>query len=194
MVPQLYRVLAVRGTRGCLLPSRLIFWLHFPFGNFIISSWIYKYVWKSSQVDSRSGLGDTIVNKGKILTWRVVRIVMADCGRAWAPRTFKRRKHIICCWLMLSQGFPGGASGKEPDCYAGNIRDTGLTPGSGRSLEEGMATHSSILAWSIPWTEELGGLQSIGLQRIRHDRSNLAHIQARCYLRRNQEFYSYSLN
>ena len=36
-------------------------------------------------------------------------------------------------------------------------------------LEKGMVTHSSILDWEIPWTEELGGLQSIGLQRVRHD-------------------------
>ena len=36
-------------------------------------------------------------------------------------------------------------------------------------LEEGMATHSSILAWKIPWTEEPGGLQSVGSQRGRHD-------------------------
>ena len=36
-------------------------------------------------------------------------------------------------------------------------------------LEKGMATHSSILAWRIPWTEEPGGLQSIGSQRVRHD-------------------------
>ena len=36
-------------------------------------------------------------------------------------------------------------------------------------LEKGRATHSSILAWKIPWTEEPGGLQSMGLQRIRHD-------------------------
>ena len=36
-------------------------------------------------------------------------------------------------------------------------------------LEKGMATHSRILAWRIPWTEELSGLQSIGLQRVRHD-------------------------
>ena len=36
-------------------------------------------------------------------------------------------------------------------------------------LEKGMATHSSILAWKIPWTEEPGGLQSMGLQRVRHD-------------------------
>ena len=38
------------------------------------------------------------------------------------------------------------------------------------SLEEGMAAHSSILAWRIPWTEEPGGLQSIGSQRVGHDR------------------------
>ena len=36
-----------------------------------------------------------------------------------------------------------------------------------------MATHSSILVWSIPWTEEPGELQSMGLQRVRHDRNNL---------------------
>ena len=35
-------------------------------------------------------------------------------------------------------------------------------------LQKGMATHSSILAWRIPWTEEPGGLQSTGLQRVRH--------------------------
>ena len=37
------------------------------------------------------------------------------------------------------------------------------------TLEEGMATHSSILAWRIPWTEEYGGLQSPGPQRVKHD-------------------------
>ena len=36
-------------------------------------------------------------------------------------------------------------------------------------LEKGMATHSSILAWGIPWTEETGELQSMGSQRVRHD-------------------------
>ena len=36
-------------------------------------------------------------------------------------------------------------------------------------LEEGMATHSSIVAWRIPWMEEPVGLQSVGLQRVRHD-------------------------
>ena len=41
-------------------------------------------------------------------------------------------------------------------------------------LEEEMATHSSILAWRIPWTEEPGGMQSMESQRVRHDRSDLA--------------------
>ena len=44
-------------------------------------------------------------------------------------------------------------------------------------LEEGMATHSSIIAWRIPWTEDSGGLQSIALQRVGHDWSDLVHGQ-----------------
>ena len=43
--------------------------------------------------------------------------------------------------------------------------DAGLIPGSKDPLEEEMATHSSILAWKIPWTEEPGGLQSMGSQK-----------------------------
>ena len=43
-------------------------------------------------------------------------------------------------------------------------------------LEEGMATHSSVLAWRTPWTEEPGRLQSMGLQRVRHDGSDLARM------------------
>ena len=44
-------------------------------------------------------------------------------------------------------------------------RDPGLIPGSGRSLEKEMATHSSILAWKIPWTEEPDGVWFTGSQR-----------------------------
>ena len=59
-------------------------------------------------------------------------------------------------------------SGKEPTCQC-KRRDAGLTPVFGRPLEEGMATHSSIFAWRIPWTEEPDGLQFIGSQRVRHN-------------------------
>ena len=63
-------------------------------------------------------------------------------------------------------GFPCGSDDKESTCNTG---DPGLIPGSGRSLEKGMATHSSILAWKITWTGEPDGLQALGLQRVRHD-------------------------
>ena len=44
-----------------------------------------------------------------------------------------------------------------------------LSLGQEDPLEKGMATHSSILAWRMPWTEEPGGLQSMGSQRVAHD-------------------------
>ena len=46
-------------------------------------------------------------------------------------------------------------------------------------LEKGMATHSSILAWRIPWTEEPGGLESMGLQRVEHDWVTSLHSKER---------------
>ena len=63
---------------------------------------------------------------------------------------------------------------KTPPDNVEDARDTGLIPGLGRSPEEEMATHSGVLAWEIPWTEEPGGLQSMGFQRVRHDQ---AHTQ-----------------
>ena len=50
-----------------------------------------------------------------------------------------------------------------------NARDRGSILGQESPLEKGMATHSSILAWEIPWTEEPGRLQSMGSQRVGHD-------------------------
>ena len=50
-----------------------------------------------------------------------------------------------------------------------NVGDPGSILGWEDPLEKGMATHSSIFAWRIPWTEEPGGLQSMGLQRVKHD-------------------------
>ena len=55
---------------------------------------------------------------------------------------------------FFTTSFPGGSDGRE---FAGD------------PLEKGMATHSSILVWIIPWTEESDGLQSTGSQRVGHD-------------------------
>ena len=66
----------------------------------------------------------------------------------------------------LLKGFPGGSDGKESACNAG---DPGSILGSGRSPGEGMTTHSSVVAWRIPRTEEPGGLPSVGSHRVGHD-------------------------
>ena len=68
--------------------------------------------------------------------------------------------------LLVFLGFPGGSDSKEFTC---NARGLGSVPGLGRSPGEGMTTHSDILAWRIPWTEEPGRLDSMGLQRVWHD-------------------------
>ena len=57
---------------------------------------------------------------------------------------------------------------KNPPANAGDIRDAGLILSREGPLEEGMATHPSIVAWRIPWTEELGRLQSTEAQRVGH--------------------------
>ena len=64
--------------------------------------------------------------------------------------------------VTFYQAFPGGSVVKNPPASAGSLAWED-------SLEKEMATHSSIPAWRIPWTEEPGGLQSKGLQRIKLD-------------------------
>ena len=66
---------------------------------------------------------------------------------------------------LICADFPGGSDGKAS---AYNVGDPGSIPGL-EDLEKEMATHSSILAWKILWTEELGRLLSTGSQRVRHD-------------------------
>ena len=58
---------------------------------------------------------------------------------------------------------------KKPPANVGDKRHMGTMPGSGRYVQEEMATPSSILACEIPWTEESGGLKSMESQRVRHD-------------------------
>ena len=65
-----------------------------------------------------------------------------------------------------SRDFPGGSDGKAS---AYNVGDQGSIPELERSPGEGMATHSSLLAWKIPWMEEAGRLQSMGSQRVGHN-------------------------
>ena len=68
-------------------------------------------------------------------------------------------------WDTATSGFPGASHGKESACNAG---DQVWSLGGEDPLEKGVATHSSILAWRIPWTEESGALQSMWSLRVRH--------------------------
>ena len=66
----------------------------------------------------------------------------------------------------MTSGFPGGSDGKNLPA----MRETWVRPlGWEDPLEKETTTHSSVLAWRTPWTEEPGGLQSMGSQRVGHD-------------------------
>ena len=84
--------------------------------------------------------------------------------------------HLTCaafsCRYLATLGLPGDVVVKNLPANAG---DTGPIPGLGRSPGGGNATHSSILAWEIPKTEEPGRLQSMGSQRIGHDWVHTPH-------------------
>ena len=77
--------------------------------------------------------------------------------------------------LGRCKGFPGGASGKNLPANARDIRDTGSILGQEAPLEKEMATHSSILAWKVPWTKKTGGLQSLGCKESDMTRHKHTH-------------------
>jgi len=95
---------------------------------------------------------------------------MKDSEDKCLDRTHKI-KSVICQCCHESMELPWWLSGKE----SAAVQETQV-PSLGREdlLEEDMATHSNTLAWRIPWTEEPGGLQSIGLHRVGHDWSDQA--------------------
>ena len=71
---------------------------------------------------------------------------------------------------LTSIGLPGWLSSEEPTCQCWRRTETRVPSLGGEDpLEEEMATRSSILAWTIPWTEEPGGIQSVGSQSVGHD-------------------------
>ena len=75
----------------------------------------------------------------------------------------------VCVCVCMFMSFPGGSEVKNLPTMQETQETWVRSLGQEDPLEEGMATHSSILAWRIPCAEEPGGLQSMGLQRVRHD-------------------------
>ena len=89
--------------------------------------------------------------------------------------------YLFACifgWLVGFIGLPLWLSDKESSCNAGATGDGNLIPGLGDPLEEEMATHTSILAWRIQGNRGAWWLQSMGLQKVRHDWNDLEWMHA----------------
>ena len=89
--------------------------------------------------------------------------------RDYSPSPDRHTLFRIRVQILKTEGFPGGTVVKNMPANTGDSRDVGLIRGLEDPLQEETATHSSILAWRIPWTEEPGWLQSMGSQRVGHD-------------------------
>ena len=103
---------------------------------------------------------------------------------AWAGLLFMESQKVeynstntLTWWRVFSFGMPSLVA-----TFGIWFPDQGLNLGHLHCLEEGMATHSSILAWRIPKTQEPGRLQPTGSQRVEHDWSDLAHMHNRQWL------------
>ena len=118
-------------------------------------------------------LGEEMATYSSILAWRI------PGKMEWNGLQCMGRQRVGHDWATNAQwqfrGFPGGISGKEPagQCKR-HKRPQVQSLGQEEPLEEDTATHFSILAWRIPGIEETGGLQSTGLQSVRHDSRDLA--------------------
>ena len=104
--------------------------------------------------------------KGK---WKWSRSAVSDSHQAPPPTGVSRQSTRVGWHCLLHPWWP---SGKESTCNAGEWENAVRSPGREHSLEKGIATHSSILAWRIPWTEKPSRQQSTGSQRVGHDWSN----------------------
>ena len=82
--------------------------------------------------------------------------------------------HDWACTPRVSSGLPRWPSGQRTCLQCRRCRSLGFDPRSGISWEKGVATHSSILAWRIPWTEEPDRRRSVRSHRVRHDWSDRA--------------------
>ena len=84
-------------------------------------------------------------------------------------------KLILITYIHANICLPGSSNNKESACNAG---DPGSILGWEEPMEKEMAIHSNILVWEIPWTEEPGGLQSMGISRVVHDLlTKVPHVQ-----------------
>ena len=114
-------------------------------------------------------------NSSSILAYRIPWIEETPRPQYMGPQRAGHEWVTFTTLKNSSVDFPGGTSSKAPTCQCKRHKrcrfDHCIEPGYPKdTLEEGMTTHFSILAWRIPWTEEPGGLQSTGSHRVEHNK------------------------
>ena len=143
-------------------------WIAFPLwdrsGSREIPTCWFQMTFAHTRQKKRSGLWDIHVTSlispglwdihGISLTSLAIGLYLGFYPFMFPPPPRWWNNHLLA-HMCSTLGFPAGLDSKESSCNSG---DLGLIPGSGRSLEKRMATHSSILAWKIPWKEETGRL------------------------------------
>ena len=108
--------------------------------------------------------------EGREFKEKIISIMCLTLTRIWSPTKFMSEINSI---YLYNWGFPSDSLVKNLPAIQEMQETLVWSLGQEDPLEEEMATCSSILAWRIPWTEEPGGLQSIGSQRVGHDWSDL---------------------
>ena len=136
-----------------------------------IAEW-EKPVWKAVKFYLHN-----ILEKTELQRWYCSMVLRGSrVGRLnkWYTGGIWRVMKLFSCDTVMANGLPWWLISKESACNAGTMETQIWFLGREESLEEGMATHSSILACRIPRTEELSRLQSTRLQRVIHDWSDSA--------------------
>ena len=146
-----------------------------------------------AEFDSRFVCHTTFLIKNfkKVVDQHTERIYhIRETGQEWSILRHRLIKNVTVLRhnKIISMASQMALMVKNPSAAKGGIRDVGLIPGSGRSPAGGHATHSSVLAWRSPWTEEPGGPQSVGSHRVRHDWSGWAP-KWKLLLRKEKENY-----
>ena len=132
--------------------------LHTQVGSFLKISFLLSSLIRT---DATNHFGGIIPSSSHFVTGQVPHLSTdTHTASIWGP-------------FKAPPGFPGGSSGKEPTCQCRRCKRHGFNPWIGKIP---WIIHSNkILAWRIPWIEELGGLQSIEWHRVRYNWSDLTH-------------------